>query len=428
MHFGNKPEQMGRRPTTYRLLVAVGFAAAILVGVAAIHSFRNSLYFFHLVLLVGVAWAIGAGVFFRGKVRDLSVLAVTLCVSLMAVESIALLYESTPRTRNYGRYVQDYIGFNPTLGAAPASAGVFDSRKLDQRTSEVIYDVSYTIDDNLIRMTESAESGPVVGFFGDSFMFGEGVGDSETLPQIFADLAGGKLRVLNFGFHGYGPQQFLRALETGLFDQLMRPDLRLLVFQTAPWHAERTSCRADFVASSPRYELRDGDVVFAGACTVAAWNVLFKQFEKSAAYRLLVQPILSGGPDRADMELYIAVVSRAVREAQSRYGVPTVILYLGYNDQYLQRSGLSNEEIVARFRSAGAHLIDATLTAEDGRPLTRYDVPSPLIIAKDGHPTALAQRLRAELLFEYLLEQFPGLITARQPNLLGNQSSSKALR
>jgi hypothetical protein len=89
-----------------------------------------------------------------------------------------------------------------------------------------------------------------------------------------------------------------------------------------------------------------------------------------------------------------------------------VILYLGYNDAYMGRSGFTNEEIMARFRAAGAHLVDATLAAEDGSPLTRYDLPSPLIIAKDGHPTALAQRKRAELLFQYLLAELPDTLGA----------------
>ncbi len=89
------------------------------------------------------------------------------------------------------------------------------------------------------------------------------------------------------------------------------------------------------------------------------------------------------------------------------------LLYLGYNDVYMRRSGFTNEEIMARFRAAGAHVVDATLVAEDGSPLTRYELSSPLIIAKDGHPTALAQRNRAKLLFQYLLEELPDTLGAR---------------
>lgn len=402
-----------RKPNS--LLKSMVIAVAMALCLAAIYLSRHSLYFFVVVFLAGLLLAIATAVLFAGKVRDLAVMTATVCLVLIGIESIALFNETSPRASNEGRYTQDYIGFDRVLGAAPAKAGSFDTRKIDQRSGSVIYDVSYTIDEHLIRATQSSDSGPVIAFFGDSFMFGEGVSDSETLPQDFADLMDRRLRVLNFGFHGYGPQQFLRTLETGHFDGLMRPGLGLVVFQTAPWHAERTSCAADFVAGSPRYELRGGAAEFSGACGGTVRNVVFKQFEKSAAYRWLIQPIIAGSPDRDDMELYLAVVSRAVQEANSRYGVPTVILYLSYNDRYLQRSGFTNEEIMERFHAAGAHVVDVTLTHEDGSPLTSYDQPTPLIIQGDGHPTALAQRKRAELLVDYLALHLPQALAALGP-------------
>jgi hypothetical protein len=72
--------------------------------------------------------------------------------------------------------------------------------------------------------------------------FGQGVPDAETLPQAFADATGYRLNVLNLAFlcgrhrislnvlnlafPGYGPQQFLRALETDMFrDLLTEPHL-----------------------------------------------------------------------------------------------------------------------------------------------------------------------------------------------------------
>ena len=289
---------------TVRLMAPAGLALAVALCLGLIYASRHSLYFFVVVFLAGLVLAVAAATVLGGRIRDLAVMVGTVGVMLLGVECLALFNKSGPRARNLGRYTQDYIGFDPVLGAAPAKAGVFDSKKINERTGDVIYDVSYTIDQHLIRMTRSADRGPAVAFFGNSFMFGEGVGDTETLPQVFADLTGHAMRVLNFGFHGYGPQQFLRTMETGHFDRLMRPDLALVVFETAPWHAERTSCAADFVAGSPRYELHDGTAVFAGACGGTVRNVVFKQFEKSAAYRWLIQPLVTGGADDADMELY----------------------------------------------------------------------------------------------------------------------------
>jgi hypothetical protein len=51
--------------------------------------------------------------------------------------------------------------------------------------------------------------------------FGQGVPDADTLPQAFADATGHRWRVLNLAFPGYGPQQFLRSLETDIFRDLL---------------------------------------------------------------------------------------------------------------------------------------------------------------------------------------------------------------
>jgi hypothetical protein len=67
----------------------------------------------------------------------------------------------------------------------------------------------------------SAPTGLTAAFFGDSMTFGQGVPDAYTLPQAFADATGHRWRVLNLAFPGYGPQQFLRSLETDIFRDLL---------------------------------------------------------------------------------------------------------------------------------------------------------------------------------------------------------------
>jgi hypothetical protein len=56
------------------------------------------------------------------------------------------------------------------------------------------------------------------------------VNDAETLPQVFADAIERKQRVLNLGFPGYGPHQFLRELETGYFDNVVGSQPKLFVW------------------------------------------------------------------------------------------------------------------------------------------------------------------------------------------------------
>jgi hypothetical protein len=269
---------------------------------------------------------------------------------------------------------------------------VFHHRSLDGKTGSVIYDVDYTIDEYRNRQVISAPTGTSVAFFGDSMTFGQGVPDAETLPQAFADATGDQLRVLNLAFLGYGPQQFLRALETDTFRDLLT-EPRLFVFLTAPWHAERSACTSNFVLRAPRYVMLEGRPVYKDKCA-DHWPVWLRYWlTRTAIYSIFFEPVF-GGAGPADMDLYIAILIRAGQLARERYGVPTLILYQPY-DAYVRRAGLTDQQIMRRLHDGGLLVIDAGLDPNDfpGRNLK---------FAGDGHPTGVANRAWAVLVRDAL--------------------------
>lgn len=81
---------------------------------------------------------------------------------------------------------------------------------------EVIFDYTYHTDAFRRRITpDSVSDSPrdkAVVFFGDSYTFGEGVNDDETLPNQVARLRP-DLAVYNYAFSGYGPNHMLARLE-----------------------------------------------------------------------------------------------------------------------------------------------------------------------------------------------------------------------
>ncbi|MGH6801473.1 MAG: SGNH/GDSL hydrolase family protein, partial [Methylocella sp.] len=291
----------------------------------------------------------------------------------------------------------------PVIGWGPEHPGRFHAEKRDPKTGAVIYVADYTIDANLLRQTASSEMGPAIVFFGDSFTFGDGVNDAETLPQAFADLLDGKERVLNLGFSGYGPQQFLRELETGLFDPLIGSRPRLFIFMTAAWYAERTSCKASWTPHAPRYALENGQIVFKGACNEGPSLRLREWLEATSSYGLMVEPFrhkLSHG----DVDLYIRIVLAAVNLAKEKYGVATLIPYIAAPG-YLGGTGFSDDEIVQRLRDGGAMVVDASLAKEEAGGAL-------IGIKGDGHPTPLANRLRASIIEAYIESRMPGILVA----------------
>src|SRR5579883_112031 len=269
-----------------KILVPLAIISAILFLYEAPYSNWGGAEYF----LLAAALAIYLAVIFVGRLRDVSIVAATILIGLAGIEAYSVLTQARPvETRAEG-----YSVSRPVLGWGPQHPGAFRNVKYAARTHSVIYDATYTIDAHLNRKVISAESGPAVAFFGDSFTFGTGLQDSETLPQIFADLYQRKIGVLDFGFPGYGPQQFLRALETGIYDSLLRGRARLFVYETAAFHAGRTSCQAGFMLRAPRYELVGGRPIYRGAC-YQHWTAPIQLFANTSLYRMFIEPVF-GGP------------------------------------------------------------------------------------------------------------------------------------
>jgi len=357
--------------------------AAYLVSIASYSKYTRGTYEFFAFLLI-TDLAVGL----RGAWRNAATVVAATIFGLAAIELASAAIEA-----DQPLYPRGFAISRPVIGWGPSAPGVYHSRRMGSGGA-VIYDVDYTIDDHLLRRTLSGSAGPSVAFFGDSMMFGQGLADSETLPQAYADLTGRKIRVLNFGFPGYGPQQFLRVLETGLFDPLLS-DTKVFVYETAAWHGERASCRDGFMARAPRYELRDAEPVFVGACAEGLNRIFQDLFVSSAVFHRFVQPFVNIAKP-ADLQIYIAQLRRSAELVKQKYGARLIVLYLSESDRYLAKSGFTDAMIMERLRQSGIELIDATLSPKEFPPGTLLTIPG------DGHPTAIANRVRAALLKNYL--------------------------
>jgi hypothetical protein len=371
--------------TLAKIVVPVAIFALGWLVYGAPYNNWNRFYY----LALAFAFTVYLAAVLRGRLRNAAVTAAAIAFSLSVAEGYAIATEARPIDTN----TSGYSASRPILGWGPEFPGVFRHTKTDAKTGRVIFAVDYTVDAHRNRQVISAEAGPTVAFFGDSMTYGTGLPDAETLPQVFADATGRALRVLNLGFPGYGPQQFLRALETGMFDDLLQQP-RLFVYQTVPWHTERSSCLTGYMLRAPRYVLVDGQPVFQGPC-YADWKILLRgAVAGTALYRVFVNPARDGvGP--ADIELYIATVIRAGQIAREKYGVPTAILMLPGVKGYLNNAGITEPQLMQRLRAGGLIVIDGALD-----PLA---VPGqPLNIQGDGHPTGVANRARAALVRDFL--------------------------
>src|SRR5579883_2687828 len=243
-----------RRGIVYVAIPLTLVLTAVVVTVVAYSKYTRGIY-----LSLGFLLAADLAIALRGGWRNATTMLASLLLGLAAIE-LACAALASPQPV----YPRGFSVSRPILGWGPSAPGVYRSWEAGPKGGRT-YDVNYSIDDHLLRRTLSGPNGPAIAFFGCSFMFGQGLPDSETLPQIYADLAGRKTKVLNFGFPGYAPQQMLRALETGLFDPLLA-GAKTFVFETAARHADRAACHASYVTRAPRYELHGDEPVYAGRC------------------------------------------------------------------------------------------------------------------------------------------------------------------
>lgn len=282
------------------------------------------------------------------------------------------------------------------LGLAPVpSSSIHSTRRRDGR---LVYDVTYHYTPTGVRVTlpdsASGADGCVL-FFGDSFILGEGLVDSATTPSQVALQSGGRYRTFNFGFHGYGPQQMLAALEFGITDSVVTCRPTHIVLETIWEHVARVAGLNTWSRTHPKYVIQpDGSVRYQGLYgdsikVSPLWGQLSEELRKSALYSAMVarhRPVNDG-----DIALYLGVVKQARALAERKYpGVDFEVLLFNRGnpaqDSMLQTIGIK------------PHIVEQFIPGYFADTMA-YTIPG------DGHPSAKVDSMIARYLIDTVLSR-----------------------
>lgn len=132
-----------------------------------------------------------------------------------------------------------YYRADPVIGYALEPDNV--ARHRSRFDGRLEFDVTYRIDGSGRRITPAVASGESRGFalfFGGSNTFGEGLGQTETLPAAFSRRVPG-LRAYNFGLHGYGPAQALDLVRLNVLEREVVEGRGQAFFLVIPDHMAR---------------------------------------------------------------------------------------------------------------------------------------------------------------------------------------------
>ncbi|MFZ5784565.1 MAG: hypothetical protein ACOY4R_30590 [Pseudomonadota bacterium] len=356
----------------------------------------------------GVAAVLGlAGVVaFRGNGwRSGALAAAAVALSLALLDAFAGLLSPGAMGQGLVRTIEPrhWPPPNPVLGFRPLP----DSSAVATATygGELIYRRTYNFDSEAARVTPAAPAGADTYLFvGDSFTFGQGLADDETLASQFARSAGLKVRGVNLGVPGYGPNHLVRMIEAGLLDLYQPRPVKAVVTWIIPAQLARVTGEGSWLGTSPRYALEGGTLRYTGTFNEYRWThplaglryLLGQQFA-------FVDAIGRQQRQVEQVELFVALMQRLHEDVRAKFGVPLYVVYswpdetsgTGYAQQGIAQPMLI--DVLARLRKAGMILVAVDqLTG-------KYDV-SQLLIPHDGHPNAFTNQLIAADLARRLIK------------------------
>ena len=219
--------------------------------------------------------------------------------------------------------------------------------------------------------------------------FGEGLNDNETLSYYLHQNHG--ITTKNVGVHGYGLHQALYNIEQGLTSSEVGG---VNVLLTTPWHAARSSCKPSYSIGTPRYEITSEGIRLVGVCS----GGLIKRVLMKSNVVSLVTTALSNnknGMTDSDIDLFIAII-REIARLSAENNARLLIAYIDIKVELISSTKWSNESLIAEL-SKIAEVVDVTL-AERHEDLN----PKYYIHEYDQHPSAFANRSRAEILQSFI--------------------------
>lgn len=264
--------------------------------------------------------------------------------------------------------------------------------------SQVLYDAAYQIDDfgwrNASRLSAPEKAWL---FLGDSFTFGEGLFDQDTLNVQFEAASQQQYAAYQLAVPGYGPHQFLKMLETDT-PLLYEARYDTVIYQAMPDHVFRFKGIYGWDSYGPQYTIQNDTPVYQGhfhtkwaSATLDVLRVFSKLFfDCDAMITSLERMWFKSNPKT--MQSYGAMVAGIERLARENYEARFIVL-------------LWDKPALPEFKDWAelADQMEVELERRGIRVIKISDILgvdlTPYMIAADGHPNAAAnQKISAALL------------------------------
>jgi hypothetical protein len=392
-------------------ILFAALAAYLLYYAYSHRSVSAFLWAISFILLASVALTS----FLRGVLVSIISITVTLAIveaalgylpQLMAKKTEGANAPTAYFDTNFSYATPAYWQLGP-FGGQPRP-GVFESRKLASDGS-VVYSASYTIGPDGFRETpqygwtpEKAkeDARPRINFLGDSFTFGEGLNDNQTMEYFFGELSqkqGQSVLVKNYGVHGWGMHQALAIVQSDLDTKA-----NLQFALTSPWHASRSACTDFYSLGSPKYILQDDGLVKRnGYCRSFGWiehspKAVRGLITSSKIFNLIIDSLFVTSDQDQQIRLYLGIL-KTMQENLTQKGQKMILGFVKA-DQSWYVGTYNNEKLMAAIKAMGIDVVDMTLANTNEALEKKY-----YIHELDKHPSPAGNEARAKLLMNQKL-------------------------
>lgn len=390
-------------------IVFTALAASLLYYAYLNRSVSAFLWAISFILMV---WVVLTS-FLRGALVFIVSITVTLAIVEAALGYFPkLMAKKVVKTNSLTAYFDTSFSYSTPaywqlgpFGSQP-KPGIFEARKLASDGS-VVYTATYTIGPDGFRETPQygwtpqdalTSVRPRINFLGDSFIFGEGLNDSQTMEYFFGDLSqkqGQAVWVKNYGVHGWGMHQSLAILQSDLDSKA-----NLQFALTSPWHASRSACADFYSLGSPRYILQDdGMVKRNGYCRSFGWvenspKVIRGLITSSKIFNLIIDSLFVKSDQDEQIKLYLGIL----KTIQANLALKDQKFILGFikADQSWFVGTYNNDKIIGAIKAMGIDMVEMTLATTNEALEKKY-----YIHELDKHPSAAGNEARSNILFNY---------------------------
>ena len=378
-----------QRPSRLAILgmIALGSVLAVLLWSLNAADYRHELA---AGVLAGTLLAACSSKVLSERWRNALLSAGVVVFMLGAAETYLTSTNPSAKSRNVEQTFSGTLSqTHTTLGyAPPTSTQVRVTRTVAKNPGDIIYDVTYSLDDHARRTVPEVQTGnDCVLFFGGSFTWGEGVEDHQTIPRQFSVASGLAVNAVNFGYAGYGPNHMLRAIEDGILSSACDSQIRAVFYTAIPVHYLRSAGLVDWGPKSPRYVFNENAEAIRFAGPLYADMQDFVDFQRRRQSALIIE-VWNLAKRPSALSVNSAIVREAASRIEAELGGPFVILYWD-----LIESGRDPQLTTLKESGFSTFLVSELLTRDQ---MTNLRIPG------DGHPNAEAYKLLGHALYKRL--------------------------